>query len=221
MSPPPSPCRSSDLPGGERTYLDVPPPEADASEPWVVAIEVERLPAPLRLVFRDPGGKAVPGVSARSAPRGQGPTAEFPGGTQLLKRSGPDGSVELEGEIRRSGWIVIDAATYGPVALPLDSLEGQTQSTLTLHPAGELELEVTSAEGPLNRAIVTVSFELGGFRAQRTATTGRMGQARIEALPHDVRLDLEIEPRGAESTHQESIAGLVEGESRRVGISVD
>ena len=162
-----------------------------------IVIALDPPPAPLEIIVRDDQAAPVPGASIRLAETERQPAVEFPANTKLVLRTDGRGRGTLGGEVRAAGWIVIDAAGFGPYAVPQKDFDGLASLAVTLEPDAELELTVRGPDGePLKEALVEVEFRLSGFRAKSVAKTNKRGSATLSDVPARTKLFPTVIPEG-------------------------
>ncbi|MFT6110652.1 MAG: hypothetical protein ACJA2W_003579 [Planctomycetota bacterium] len=159
-----------------------------------VVLQLERPPDPVELTIRDSvTGDPIAGVAVRSV--STDPThlglEDFPGTTQLIKRTDAEGRANLPGAVREAHWILVDAAGYSPTALKPSSLEGRLSAGIQLERAAKLNVEAADPTGaPLHDVEVACEVSLGGYRTTFTMKTNRRGEASFARVPAGVPMVL-------------------------------
>lgn len=156
-----------------------------------LVVELEPPPRPLKIVVRDDQGAPVPGASIWlvRASGGRPPAAEFPTGGTLVARTDGRGNGTLEGEVREAAWILVDAAGFGPRAVPKKEFRALEELALTVVPDADVEVELRGLKSkPIDGAKLELEFSLSGYRAMRTKSLNPRGKCTLTGIPAGVRL---------------------------------
>jgi len=134
----------------------------------------------------------------------------------LAARTGPEGRATLEGSVRKTRWLLIDAAGYSPLAVRPHAFEGMPEAEVRLSRSARLDLTVLLADGqPAPDVTVRLVATMGEFKTTFTGATSPRGEVTFRRLPVNVPLVPGADVEGEDTQLFDAIT-LHPGEERSV-----